>query len=239
MARTFRKRDMETGESILDEKEIYYVYGHYYPGTDMPYGIGKGKGYRATDTRRRNLFWLRTIKKYGVDIRMLYENICEVDALLLEILHIGIIGRRDKGKGPLLNMTDGGEGMSGHVPSEYTRNKRSISCMGKNVGNKAWNKNRKHPKETRQKIKDKRKFQIISAESNAKRSKTLKNRIFDDSHKEKLRIRAKERIARGDVPMKGSKWFHNDSLRENKLFLINVAIPNGWFIGRIGLKKRY
>lgn len=45
----------------------------------------------------------------------LYENISNDTAIQIEIDIVSKIGRFDKNKGPLLNMTDAGEGMSGNI----------------------------------------------------------------------------------------------------------------------------
>jgi hypothetical protein len=53
----------------------------------------------------------------------------EAHALFLERCLIAVIGRKDLGKGPLLNLTDGGEGLAN--PSETIRAKISKAKTGK------------------------------------------------------------------------------------------------------------
>lgn len=72
-------------------------------------GIGK-KESRAYDYLHRSNFWKRYSKKYGVNTEIIAENISYEDAKELEILLISEYGRRDLGKGMLVNMTDGGDG---------------------------------------------------------------------------------------------------------------------------------
>jgi hypothetical protein len=43
---------------------------------------------------------------------------------------IAILGRKDLGTGILRNLTEGGDGASGHIKSEETRKKISESQMG-------------------------------------------------------------------------------------------------------------
>ena len=59
----------------------------------------------------------------------------EVDILKQEIYYISYF----KSLGMILyNITDGGEGVSGHIPSKETRDKISKANKGKLVGNKNW-----------------------------------------------------------------------------------------------------
>ena len=95
-----------------DQAEIYYVYGHYNPGTDEIFYVGKGKGSRShsSNGRQCNPFWLNIVEKYnGFDVKLLLENLKEYDALCMESMFINAYGRRNLGKGPLVNLTDGGD----------------------------------------------------------------------------------------------------------------------------------
>lgn len=64
-------------------------------------------------------------------MEILYTTESEVIALRVEEYLIMAFGRMDQGLGPLLNHTDGGEGTSGRLHSEYTRNKISETRKGK------------------------------------------------------------------------------------------------------------
>lgn len=59
------------------------------------------------------------------------ESLFESDAFDLETRLIKTIGRKDLGLGPLLNLTDGGEGESGRIISEETRIKYKIKNVAK------------------------------------------------------------------------------------------------------------
>lgn len=59
------------------------------------------------------------------------DNMFECDAFLIERNLISTIGRRDKKLGPLTNLTDGGEGVVGHVRSLSHRRKLSESNRNK------------------------------------------------------------------------------------------------------------
>jgi hypothetical protein len=58
------------------------------------------------------------------------ENLTEQEAFDLEKKMISVIGRKDLGRGPLVNLTDGGEGATGYVYSIKERLKRSINSKG-------------------------------------------------------------------------------------------------------------
>ena len=102
-----------------NQDRVYYVYAHYRPGSDIPFNIGKGTGKRAWKKRYQNLFWTNIVNKYGgFDVQLLLENLTEYEALCMEAMYINAFGRRDQGKGPLVNLTDGGDnppsGKGGH-----------------------------------------------------------------------------------------------------------------------------
>jgi len=94
-----------------------------------PFYIGKGIGNRWKNLDGRSDYFKRTINKIkenGLEsiVLKLKENINEYDSFVLESELINIIGRKELGKGPLLNFTDGGEGSSGRVVSEETLEKK-------------------------------------------------------------------------------------------------------------------
>lgn len=131
-----------------DLSEIYYVYAHYRPNDEIPFNIGKGKARRAWSKDRQNRWWHNIVNKYnGFDVCLLHENLKEYDALRLEAMYINAYGRADQGKGPLVNMTDGGEGMSGYKAPLEVRQAQSIRQTGKSLP-----KGRKHKEETKQKM---------------------------------------------------------------------------------------
>ena len=71
----------------------------------------------------------------------LYEKLTESESFLKEIELIKIIGRSNKKKGPLTNLTDGGEGGYGHIKSEEAKIKIGLKHKGKKLS-----------KETKEKI---------------------------------------------------------------------------------------
>jgi len=115
----------------------FYTYA-YLREDKTPYYIGKGTGDRIYSTNKR-------IKPPKDKSRIIYlkQNLTEEEAFRHEIYMIDVFGRKDLGTGILYNMTNGGDGTSGWVPSE--ENKKNISNAKKNPS-----------EETRRKIGDSR-----------------------------------------------------------------------------------
>ena len=111
----------------------YYVYV-YLDKDQIPLYVGKGHGNRdrkhLSECRQEGdtkcPYWhnkLREILRLGERyfIVRVIENVSEPEAFDWEIWLIAHWGRRDKGTGILYNQTDGGDGASGLVQSEYQR----------------------------------------------------------------------------------------------------------------------
>lgn len=99
------------GNFVFDNIEFEYE----------PFYIGKGKGMRyknhlmssqlKRDTNKMKVNKILKIFKSGTEPKIikLYENLNEDVSLLKEKHLINVIGRKDYGKGPLTNLTNGGE----------------------------------------------------------------------------------------------------------------------------------
>lgn len=86
----------------LDKKEVFYI------------GIGSDKNkYRAKNKKARNQYWKNIVNQTEYNIEILFDNITWEEACRKEIEFIRLYGRKDKGLGTLVNMTDGGEGRLG------------------------------------------------------------------------------------------------------------------------------
>jgi len=110
----------------------YYIYAHINPLKNEIFYIGKGKKDRAYRNTYRNRFWNFTVKKYGYIVDILEEGLTEQEAFEREIFYITKIGRRDLGTGPLVNLTDGGDGGSNRVLSFEIKEK--LSKLNKIMG---------------------------------------------------------------------------------------------------------
>ena len=111
-----------------------YEYGDYRFDYE-PFYVGKGKGRRCKEHLSKSKLKEKSYKNNKIKA-ILNENlepiIIKVKIDLLECVSfkyeielIKLIGRVDLDTGPLTNHTDGGDGNSGMVVSEETKNKRS------------------------------------------------------------------------------------------------------------------
>jgi hypothetical protein len=126
----------------LDPRKIgKYVYGTY-EFDFLPFYVGKGMGTRMyqhsclsrlknTKTKKRAL--LRGILNDGLRpiIIKIEKNLTEEESFVLEKKLIDLIGRFDMGLGPLCNLTNGGDGISGAICSEERKKKISEALKNK------------------------------------------------------------------------------------------------------------
>lgn len=121
------------------------LYRHLKPSGEVFY-IGVGSLIRPYSMINRNKFWHNIVNKYGYEVQILKSDLSWEDVCELEKILISWYGRRDLGTGPLVNLTSGGDGVTGprpnHKPmlgkihSQETKNKISKS----KIGSKTWNK---------------------------------------------------------------------------------------------------
>lgn len=112
-------------KSYSSEK-IFYVYVHRRKTDGTIFYVGKGSKNRFSNFRGRGKWWSRIAAKHGVTPQIVCSNLSEKDAFDLEMALIEFIGREN-----LCNGTDGGEGLSGYVPTQETLKKLSISSKGR------------------------------------------------------------------------------------------------------------
>lgn len=103
----------------------FYVYVHRRATDGRIFYVGKGRGRRAHAVGR-NPHWHNIVKKHGHTVHFVDQGLDEATAFELEQFMIAFCGRDT-----LCNMTDGGEGTSGWVPSVVTRARIGAKSVGR------------------------------------------------------------------------------------------------------------
>jgi hypothetical protein len=88
----------------------YYVYAHYTKTTKELFYIGKGKNNRAYSEQGRSNYWKRVVKKHGLEVIILIDELESKEADNLEIIAISL-------HSPRCNFTKGGTG--GNTTEKY------------------------------------------------------------------------------------------------------------------------
>jgi transposase len=107
---------------------MYYTYAHIRLDTNAIFYIGKGTGRRLHKTVGHSPHWHHIVNKHGYKAIKLCDWELEKDALQHEICLIKYL--RNKGLS-LVNITSGGEGVSGVKCSDATKLKISASLIGR------------------------------------------------------------------------------------------------------------
>lgn len=142
----------------------YYLYRHLRTdiSPSIPFYIGIGKkrsnsvsvkdeykrAYSSQDSRRSQ-FWFNVFNKCHkkIEIEVLFESQSSEEIKQKEKEFIALYGRNDLGMGPLVNHTNGGDGLSGYVWPEHRKIKMSQRLKGNTI-----NVGRKHSPETKAKL---------------------------------------------------------------------------------------
>jgi hypothetical protein len=111
-------------------KNDYYTYA-WLREDGTPYYIGKGTRNRAytRSERKKN----RRPPQDKNRILILKRGLTEEEAFRHECYMIAVFGRKDLGTGILINLTDGGEGVSGLIVTEETKEKMSKTRKGRPI----------------------------------------------------------------------------------------------------------
>lgn len=111
---TFKKQDPDK----------FYTYLHITMDEDIVFYVGKGKLDRCLHYSDRNQFWNNVVNKHDYYIFIESINLTEKEAFNRETELIAKYKRKKDG-GTLVNLTDGGEGVSGRIYTE--EEKKAIS----------------------------------------------------------------------------------------------------------------
>ena len=142
-----------------------------------PYYIGKGKGNRINNPDHNLNLPPVERRKY------LKTNLTEEESFRHEMYMIHVLGRKDTGTGILRNLTNGGEGTSGFIPSTETKNIWSEQRKGSNNPN--WKGGiYSDPNEY---MRQRRKSKPKPPTGPSKRKGGVKGRKFSEETKEKMR----------------------------------------------------
>ncbi len=120
---------------------VHYVYTLTDPINGIVRYVGQGKNRRYANWLKAKKEWefkygvypwLWSLKKIGREpiVNKILEGLTQRQADAWEIGLIDFIGRKIKGTGPLLNITDGGGGQRGVKPSIETRRKQAEANTG-------------------------------------------------------------------------------------------------------------
>ena len=220
-------------------KKLNRFYTYAYLREDRtPYYIGKGKDNRVYRKGRGEVY----PPKDKTRIIFLKQNLTEEEAFKHEKYMIAVFGRKDLGTGILRNKTDGGEGLSGTIRSEETREKLRIAHTGKILSAehrqkiKENNLGRKHSEETKRKQSNAHKGENsilygkpLSEEHRKKISESLKGKMAKENHPLYGKSHS-EKTKRKQSESNTGKYWWNDENGNNKF---SKKCPGeGWVLGR-------
>lgn len=106
------------------------LYFHIKETNGEVFYVGIGNKNRPGDKRCRNKHWEHIVNKYGYDILIEETDLTFEQACELEKYWIKRIGRMDLNLGPLVNLTDGGEGSIGFKHTDEAKQKISNAKIG-------------------------------------------------------------------------------------------------------------
>ena len=190
----------------LNPPKNFYVYIWFRPD-GIPCYVGKGQGNRWLRTRPHNRHLKNIIvkaKREGKDIPKIKVRVglTEAEAFDTEVAFIAAIGRCKNG-GPLVNFTDGGEGVSNPPASVRAKIRKATKqrMSDPNNRNNIGIKNRVHMSDPEKRAK----FIVAVKEGMARPevrlllSKKATGRILTPEHCNKISIKAIERMADPNV----------------------------------------
>ena len=231
----------------------FYTYA-YLREDRTPYYIGKGKRNRAYNKHQKGI----SVPKDKSRIIFLKQNLTEAEAFRHEIYMIAVFGRKDLGTGILRNMTNGGEGPSGMVHSEETKDKIRQRAIGRKASQKTkqklskihkgrkhteeWKKiqsermkgntyglDRKHSPDSLKKMSESQKGKKVSEETKRKMSESGKVKIFSEEHRKNIGKASEGRKHSEETKRKLKE------INKNRKFVCNII----WNVENIHTKELF
>lgn len=185
----------------------FYVYIHRKADTKQVFYVGKGCTNRAwLGGRQRNRYWHKVTAKHGFEVEIVQDGMQEWWAHELEMELIAFYGRKS-----LVNLTDGGEGLTGVKHSEETRRKISEGQRGNKRGPETGKRiaaaraGYVTSEETKKKISEASKRKKLSPEHLAKLQAGRRKVPMTEAHKAKMREVHKNRLITDEYRQKLSK----------------------------------
>lgn len=179
----------------------FYTYIHRRADDGRVFYVGKGRGKRAHASNGRNGWWRAVAKKHGLKICIVAEWESEQEAFAHEVQ---LIRKYREAGVQLCNMTDGGEGASGHKHSDETKEIISAKLLGKkrtheqNKRNSEARAGKPIPAAVAEKISAANKGQKRSDQSRANISAGMIGKTISEDHRLKIsegnkgQVRSKE-----------------------------------------------
>lgn len=170
----------------------FYVYLHRRATDNSVFYVGKGVKRRAWSKKNRNIYWHRTVEKYGYTVEIVLAGLQSWYALELER---DIVARYSDSR--LANLTSGGDGI--WLASEETRKKISASKKGKKANPEAvakmleTRKGYRHSEETKRRISEGQRGNKRGPETGKKIAEARKGYVVSEETKKKLSAAAKGR----------------------------------------------
>lgn len=166
----------------------YYIYRHIRIDRNEPFYIGIGSKQNRSHSnlkseyrrafeknRKESSIWNNIVSKTEYKVEILLESDSYEFIKEKEIEFIKLYGRINRNTGCLANMTDGGDGFIGYIPSKEKIEKHKLFMTG-----------RKQSEEEKQKRNKSRKGYVHSEETKIKMSNSHKGKKTSKEHLEKL-----------------------------------------------------
>ena len=233
-----------------NEDREFYVYKHIRLDNNTCFYIGKGKGDRK-DIPTRNTHHDRISERYGHKVVVIKNNLTEKDAFELEreIIEdyvftfgygIDIEGYRDfSNKKYLTNCTWGGEGSSGYNFSEDTKMKISNSLKGNIVSEETKKKQSNSQKERWKNMSNERKEELgnIFSKNVKKYWENVDKKAKKEKSKHVSETRIKNETAKGKNNPMYGKHHSKETIEKLSKKVINITTGEIFNSIKDGAKK--